>query len=98
MIIDSKLPGLKSYLSKNRLNNDGVKTSINQSAITPSEQKNLDLELKDSTKNSQESYKKNKKEQSKNPEEQKKEKHKKHVETETEVETKKRNMKLLNLL
>jgi hypothetical protein len=96
MIIDSKLPGFKSYLSEGRLSNDALKTSIDQSAVAPSEQNNVDLELKDSTKNSQDNYKEKKKDQSENPEEQKEEKPKKHVET--EAEAKSRNMKLLNLL
>lgn len=96
MIIDSKLPGFKSYLSEGRLNNDALKTSINHSAVAPSEQNNVDLELKDSTKNSQDSYKEKKKDQSETPEEHKEEKPKRPVET--EAEGKSRNMKLLNLL
>lgn len=96
MIIDSKLPGFKSYLSENRLNNDGVKTSIDHSAVAASEQNNVDLELKDSTKNAQDSYKEKKKEQEHANEEKKEEKPKKEIEN--EAEAKSRNLKLLNLL
>lgn len=96
MIIDSKLPGFKSYLSENRLNNDGVKTSIDHSAVAASEQNNVDLELKDSTKNAQDSYKEKKKEQEHANEEKKEERPKKEIEN--EAEAKSRNLKLLNLL
>jgi len=97
MIIDSKLPGFKSYLSENRLNNGGVKTTINQSAVAASEQNNVDLELKDDTNSSQDDYnkKKNEEEHSQNNDKQK-EKPTKQLPNETEV--KKRNLKLLNLL
>lgn len=96
MIIDSKLPGFKSYLSENRLNNDGVKTTIDQSAVAPSEQNNVDLELKDSTKHSHDNYNEKKKENPETPEEEKKEDAQKVVVS--EAETKARNLKLLNLL
>lgn len=96
MIIDSKLPAFKGYLSEGRLNNNALKTSIDQSAVASSEQNSVDLELKDSTKNSQDSYKEKKKNQSETPEEHKEEKLKRPVET--EAEGKSRNMKLLNLL
>lgn len=97
MIIDSKLPGLKNYLSENRLNNGGVKTSINHSAIAASEQNNVDLELKDSTHNSQDSYSSKKEENAKKDNSRKEEeKIEKVVVTEAEVKTK--NLKLLNSL
>jgi hypothetical protein len=96
MIIDSKLPGFKNFLSENRLNNDGVKTSIDHSAVAASEQNNVDLELKDSTKNAQDSYKEKKKDQKQAKEEEKEEKPT--IQIETEAEIKSRNLKLLNLL
>jgi hypothetical protein len=96
MIIDSKLPGFKNFLSENRLNNDGVKTSIDHSAVAASEQNNVDLELKDSTKNAQDSYKEKKKDQEQAKEEEKEEKPT--IQIETEAEIKSRNLKLLNLL
>lgn len=97
MIIDSKLPGFKSYLSDLRLSNNGVKTTIDQSAVAPSEQNNVDLELKDNTKSSQDSYKKKKdeKEFSKNNKDQEEKPKKQNT---AEAEVKKRNLQLLNLL
>lgn len=96
MIIDSKLPGFKNYLCENRLNNGGVKTSIDQSAIAASEQNNVDLELKDSTHNSQDSYSSKKEENKKEKSKDEEEKIEKVVVTEAEVKTK--NLKLLNSL
>ena len=95
MIIDSKLPGFKSYLSENRLNNGGIKTTIDQSAVAPSEQNNVNLKLDDESNNSQDSYKK-KKEEQKESKEQTEEKVEKVVLSENEIKGK--NLKLLNLL
>lgn len=97
MIIDSKLPGFKSYLSEGRLSNAGIKTTIDQSAVAASEQNNVDLELKDNTKGSQDSYKKkkNEEEQSHHKDGQKEQPKKQNP---NEAEVKKRNLKLLNLL
>jgi hypothetical protein len=95
MIIDSKLPGFKSYLSENRLNNGGIKTTIDQSAVAPSEQNNVDLHLDDDTKNSQDSYKK-KKEEHKESKEKNEEKVEKIIQSDAEIKGK--NLKLLNLL
>lgn len=96
MIIDSKLSGFKSYFSENRLNNGGVKTTINQSAVAPSEQNNVDTELNDSIKNSQDRPHEKKKEKRELVEEKKEEKTEKVVVS--EAESKSRNLKLLNLL
>jgi hypothetical protein len=95
MIIDSKLPGFKSYLSENRLNNGGIKTTIDQSTVAPSEQNNVDLHLDDDTKNSQDSYKK-KKEEHKESKEKNEEKVEKIIQSDAEIKGK--NLKLLNLL
>ena len=95
MIIDSKLPGFKSYLSENRLNYGGIKTTIDQSAVAPSEQNNVDLHLDDDTKNSQDSYKK-KKEEHKESKEKNEEKVEKIIQSDAEIKGK--NLKLLNLL
>lgn len=96
MIIDSKLPGFKSYLSENRLQNDSLKTSIDQAAVAPSEQNNIDLELTDSTNNPQDSYKKKKKEKKHSQEDKKEDKPERRIQT--EAEEKSRNLKLLNLI
>lgn len=96
MIIDSKLPGFKNYLSENRLSNGGVKTSIDQSAIAPNEQNNVDLELKDSTKNPNDPYNKKKEEDKKEQRKEEEEKIEKTVVSEVEVKAK--NLKLLNSL
>ena len=96
MIIDSKLPGFKSYLSENRLTNGGIKTTIDQAAVAPSEQNNVDLDLESSTKNSHDknNHKKKKKDQTLEVrQEQKAEKT-----NETETDLKQKNLKLLNLL
>lgn len=94
--IDSKSSGFKSYLSENRLSNGGVKTSIDQSAVAPSEQNNVDLELKDSTKNTQDQYSQKKEKHEQDAHEEQEEKSEKIVATDAEVKS--RNMKLLNLL
>lgn len=96
MIIDSKLPGFKSFLSENRLTNGGIKTTIDQAAVAPSEQNNVDLQLDDSTKNSQDSYNKKKKEEHKESEERSEDKVEKVLQSDTEI--KEKNLKLLNLL
>ena len=96
MIIDSKLPGFKNYLSENRLTNGGIKTTIDQAAVAPSEQNNVDLDLESSTKNSHDknNHKKKKKDQTLEVrQEQKAEKT-----NETETDLKQKNLKLLNLL
>lgn len=94
MIIDSKLPGFKSYISDNRLTNGGIKTTIDQAAVAPSEQNNVDLELDDGT-NNQDQYKK-KKEEHKESKEHTEEKVEKIVQSNADVKGK--NLKLLNLL
>lgn len=95
MIIDPKLPGHKTYLNEYQLNNGGIKTTIDQAAIAPSEQNNVDLHLEDSTKNSHDSYKK-KKEKKKESKKESKENIKKIILTDSEI--KEKNLKLLNML
>lgn len=95
MIIDSKLPGFKSYMSENRLNNGGIKTTIDQSAVAPSEQNNVDMHLNDDSKNSLDSYNKKKEKQKESKEEVIEQ-----VEqiTHSDENIKDKNLKLLNLL
>lgn len=45
MNIDNKLPMLKNFMSETRLNNAGIKTTLNESAVAASEQNNVDLDL-----------------------------------------------------
>jgi len=96
MIIDSKLPGFKNYLSENRLTNGGIKTTIDQAAVAPSEQNNVDLDLESSTKNSHD--KNNQKKKKKDETLEAKKEQKTEVTIETEADQKKKNLKLLNLL
>lgn len=95
MIIDSKLPGFKTYLNENQLTNCGIKTTIDQAAIAPSEQNNVDLHLEDSPKNSHDSYNK-KKEEKKESHKETEENVKKIVESDSEIREK--NLKLLNMI
>lgn len=46
MNIDPKLSLFKSFMSDNKLNNGGVKTTIDQSAVSAGENANVDLDLK----------------------------------------------------
>lgn len=95
MIIDSKLPGFKNYLSENRLTNGGIKTTIDQAAVAPSEQNNVDLDLESSTKNA---HDKNQKKKKKQETLEAKKEQKAEITIETEADQKKKNLKLLNLL
>lgn len=95
MIIDNKLTILKSYLSEGRLTNGGVKTFINQTAVSTSEQNNFDLELDDATPNSQDSYNKKKEEHKESKQETEEKEIKK---TLSESENKIKILKLLNLI
>ena len=45
MNIDTKLQAFKSFLSENKLNHSGVKTTINHSAVSSGEQANVDLNM-----------------------------------------------------
>ena len=45
MNVDTKLPAFRSFMSENKLNNGGVKTTIDQSAVAAGEQANVDLNL-----------------------------------------------------
>ncbi len=65
MIIDTKLPAFKSFMSESKLNNGGLKTTIDQSAVTGGEQTDVNLNL-NSEEDSQEST--NKKKESKQSE------------------------------
>lgn len=60
MNIDNKLL-LKSFLSENRMNQSGVKTSLSESAVAGTEKNNVDLNLQnDDSKNPNEKSKKKK--------------------------------------
>lgn len=62
MNVDTKFPAFRSFLSENRLNNGGVKTTIDQSAVSAGEQANVDLNLNsEDGKNGNEKFQKNKK-------------------------------------
>lgn len=45
MNIDTKLPAFRSFMSETKLNNGGVKTTIDQSAVAAGEQANVDFNL-----------------------------------------------------
>ena len=95
MIIDSKLPGFKSFIAENRLNNAGVKTTIDQSAVAAAEQNSVFLDLQDEAKQLYEKNKKKKEEKARKKAHDDLEKNKKKLSNE---ESKIQNLKLLNLL
>ncbi len=96
MYIDSKLSGFRSYLSENRLNNGGVKTSIDQSAVAPSEQNNVEMDMQLDEHGNPKNLSKKKKKQNKNANEKSSEE--KIPEKKSDSDLKKHNLKLLNLL
>ena len=93
MHIDQKLAGFKSFLSENRLNNGGVKTSIDQSAVASSQQNNVAMNLDDETKQGHEKAKKKKKEQAEALKKKADE-----LPRLNDADIKTRNLKLLNLI
>lgn len=96
MYIDSKLSGFKNFLSENRLDNGGVKTSIDQSSIATSDQNNVQLDMQlDENGNPKDSSKKKKK-QKKNSETA--DSVLKVISPKSDNDLKKHNLKLLNLL
>lgn len=95
MHIDSKLAGFRSFLSENRLSNGGVKTSIDQSAVAPSEQNTVKLDMQLDEHGNPQDYKRKKKKQQKNSE---KKEEQPQAEKKSESDLKKHNLKLLNLL
>jgi hypothetical protein len=58
MDIDKKFPQFRSFMSDTKLGNGGVKTSLDQSAVSAGEQSNVDLNL--SAENEKEKSSKNK--------------------------------------
>jgi hypothetical protein len=95
MNIDEKLPAFKNSLSKNKLNNNGLKTSIDQSAVTAGEDANVDLNLSSDGHSSADAESKNKKDKKSTSEESKS------LETDLKIsdqELKAINLKLLNLI
>ncbi len=97
MYLDTKLPQFKSFLSENKLNNGGVKTTIDQSAVSAGENANVDLNLNSET--GSEADKKSKKKKKDELEILlKKQKSEEKISAKSETEIKSINMKLLNLL
>ena len=95
MIIDFKIFALKTYLTEARLSNKGLKTTIDQTAVSTTEESNVELDLNSETHNSADSYSKkdeNHKESQNNNEEEV------NKITLTDLEIKEKNLKLLNLL
>ncbi|MBC7712856.1 MAG: hypothetical protein H7177_05930 [Rhizobacter sp.] len=95
MNIDPKLSQFKSFLSENKLNNAGVKTTIDHSAVTAGENANVDLNLNSDDGQSQD--KKSKKKKKKDLDFLQK-KANEDVNVKSEAEVKALNLKLLNLL
>ncbi len=62
MIIDNKLDMLKSQLTQTRLSNKGVSTNIDQSMVTSTENKNIDMEMFEDQAEAEAKAKKKKKE------------------------------------
>ncbi len=96
MNVDTKFPAFRSFMSENKLNNGGVKTTIDQSAVAAGEQANVDLNLNsEEDKNGNGKSKKKKKNKLDFLDDKKEEK----VEVKkSDAEVKAMNMKLLNLL
>ena len=96
MNIDTKLPAFRSFMSENKLNNSGVKTTIDQSAVSAGEQANVDLNLNaEDAKNGNDKSKKKKKDTTETSKNYKSENNNPHK---SDSEVKNLNMKLLNLL
>lgn len=95
MDIDNRLPGFRSFMSENKLNNGGVKTSIDQSAVAAGEQTDVGLNL-----NSEEEKNRNDKNKKKKKENQQSQKKNSEslVLKKSDSEIKATNLKLLNLL
>lgn len=96
MLIDSKLAGFKSFLNESRLNNGGIKTSIDQSAVAPNEQNTVLLDMQLDEHGNPKDYSKKKKKQNKNSSDKKEEAPQQERKSDTDL--KKHNLKLLNLI
>lgn len=96
MNIDTKLPAFKSFMSENKLNNGGVKTTIDQSAVAAGEQTDVSLNLNSEEEKNGRGNNKKKKKDNKNSLEENKSKNLAVKKSDTDVKA--MNMKLLNLL
>ena len=96
MNVDTKFPTFRSYMSDNKLNNGGVKTTINQSAVSAGEQTNVDLNLSSEEEKSESKKSKSKKKNKTDLQANKKEND--ILIKKSDAEVKSINMKLLNLL
>jgi hypothetical protein len=92
MNIDNKMPLLKNFMTETKLNQSGLKSTINDSAVASSEQNNVSLELKNSAKNLADGkFKKRKKES------QKEDQYKDKSKTKEEIEKTNNDLKAVNL-
>jgi hypothetical protein len=63
MNIDNKMPLLKNFMTETKLSQSGLKSTINDSAVSSTEQNTVSLELKEKNLNmAKEKFKKKKKE------------------------------------
>ena len=63
MNIDNKMPLLKNFMTETKLSQSGLKSTINDSAVSSTEQNNVSLEMRDKNLNlAKEKFKKKKKE------------------------------------
>lgn len=96
MIIDSKLPGFKGYLNDFKLGVGTSKASLNQTTVTSTEQKSVNLDF-DIDGQKKDSYKKEKNDQKKSSLKASTKSSEKKSKSDS-GEDKKINMKLLNLI
>ena len=62
MNIDNKMPLLKNFMTETKLSQSGLKSTINDSAVSSTEQNNISAEMKDKNLNlAKEKFKKKKK-------------------------------------
>lgn len=98
MNIDPKLAQFKSFLSENKLNNGGVKTTIDQSAVSAGENANVDLDLKGEAESQKDKSKSKNNKKNKNDLLANKNLTDKKLPVQNANEVKAINMKLLNLI
>lgn len=95
MNIDNKLLNLKSFLSENRMNQSGVKTTLSESAVSGMDKNNVEMTLDDDAKNGNERSKKKQKNKTSTKEATK---NAAPITPQTNEELKLTNLKKLNLL
>ncbi|MBC7427034.1 MAG: hypothetical protein H7336_00390 [Bacteriovorax sp.] len=96
MNVDTKLPQFKNFMNNNMLNGSGIKTAIDQSAVTAGENANVDLNL--SGEDGQGNDKKSKKKKKEKLDSLEKNKNEGAAAVKSDHEVKALNVKLLNLL